>query len=92
MMKLADAFFNRLSLEEGAYNRAWGLNDKRPLGSQNVNEDILLLLGYKDNEIWKDRDNLELDPDLEVYAEKLYANLGTFLKNKWKEYKDAAGV
>lgn len=79
--KLADAFFDNLERETRCEYGGWGLDDKRPFGNSDVNNDIFEIIGMKptaDDYFSKEQED---------YATDLYDKLGEYLREQWERRK-----
>lgn len=83
--KLADAFFEALEREDRCEYGGWGLDDKRPFGNSDVEDDILEIIGETPDgddgyrECWSSHQK--------AYAADLYDALGDYLRRRWNELK-----
>ena len=78
MRLLADAFFENLQRDDVEFG-GWGVDSKRPFGNSYVEGDLAEIVGVELPE-YKTEDY----EDMCVYLRSLYADLGTYLKYRWK--------
>lgn len=84
MDKLVEAFFENLERNEDTEFGGWGLDDKRPFGNSYVEGDIARIIGIEIDHDDRDHENLR-------YVRDLYEDLGSYLKEKWAEFKKKGG-
>ena len=81
---LADAFFDNLQRDNCEYG-AWGVDSKRPFGNSAVEPDIAEIIGFERE--WLYDKNGDYDEDNASYLNRLYDDLGPWLKYRWNELK-----